>query len=63
MDADSLLSAIMRQSPQRYVPKLKGRYSGRKEPATPERIAALREKYRNGVTTEIMREFEKDLGG
>ena len=53
----------MLQSPQRYVPKLKGRYSGRKEPATPERIAALREKYRNGVTTEIMREFEKDLGG
>lgn len=37
------------------------RFSGRCYRNPPEKIAALREKYKDGVTAEILAEFEEDL--
>ena len=39
------------------------RFSGRIYLNPPEKILELREKYKNGVTEEIMKEFEENLKG
>lgn len=44
-----------------FKDKGRNRFSGRQYINSPEKIELIRQKYKNGITDEIMNEFMKDL--